>query len=158
MFIHCHSGGNTFHISSIIMHSSLDVITARKRSLRRLCFYTCLSVHRGGGWYPSMPCRSPGGCVSQHALQVSRGVYPSMPCRFRGPHPRGNLRGLARGVSRSTPREGLLQAHTWEVSRRTPGGSPGPHLGGSPGPHPGGSPGPHGGCIPACTEADPPSG
>ena len=24
-----------------------EVITARKRSLRRLCFYTCLSVHRG---------------------------------------------------------------------------------------------------------------
>ena len=47
------------------------------------------------------------------------------------------------------------------------GGSPGSHprdklrglaWGGSPGPHPGGSPGPHpGGCIPACTEADPPT-
>ena len=38
------------------------LITARKRSLRRLCFCTCLSVHRGWrGWYPSMPCRSPGG-------------------------------------------------------------------------------------------------
>ena len=24
------------------------VVTARKRSLRRLCFYRCLSVHRGG--------------------------------------------------------------------------------------------------------------
>ena len=24
------------------------IFTARKRSLRRLCFYTCLSVHRGG--------------------------------------------------------------------------------------------------------------
>ena len=33
------------------------VITARKRSLRRLCFYRCVSVHGGGG-YPSMPCRS----------------------------------------------------------------------------------------------------
>ena len=79
-----------------------------------------------------MPCsRSPG-----------RGWYPSMPCRFPGPHPRGKL-GLARGVSRPTPR-----------------GSPGPHLGecllweGSPGPHLGegllweGSPGPHRG-VPA---------
>ena len=28
-----------------------DVITARKQSLRRLCFYTCLSVHRGEGEY-----------------------------------------------------------------------------------------------------------
>ena len=24
-----------------------DIVTARKRSLRRLCFYRCLSVHRG---------------------------------------------------------------------------------------------------------------
>ena len=27
-------------------------ITARKRSLRRLCFYMCLSVHLGGGCLP----------------------------------------------------------------------------------------------------------
>ena len=27
---------------------NLDVITARKRSLRRLCFHSCSSVHRGG--------------------------------------------------------------------------------------------------------------
>ena len=53
------------------------------------------------------------GVVSQHALQVSRG-YPIMPCRSPGPHPGGNLRGLAWGVSRSTPR--------WR-------GSPGPHPG-----------------------------
>ena len=60
------------------------------------------------GWYPSMPCsRSPGGW------------YPSMPCRFPGPHPGGKLRGLARGVSRPTPKgevegsgRGWLQAHT----------------------------------------------
>ena len=26
----------------------IQFITARKQSLRRLCFYTCLSVHRGG--------------------------------------------------------------------------------------------------------------
>ena len=91
------------------------------------------SVHRG---YPSMPCRSPGG------------VYPSMPCRFPGPHPIGSLRGLARGVSRPTPKgelegsgqrglqahtQGGLQAHTWGVSRPTPRG-----------------------CIPACTQADSP--
>ena len=44
------------------------LITAHKRSLRRLCFYTRLSVHGGGGWYPSMPCR----------------WYPSMPCRSPG--------------------------------------------------------------------------
>ena len=28
------------------------LITARKRSLRRLCFYICLSVHGGGGGIP----------------------------------------------------------------------------------------------------------
>ena len=71
--------------------------------------FTCVCP-RGGGWYPSMPCRwypsmpcrSPGGCVSQHALQVSR------------PTPKGELEGSGRGG---------LQAHT-------DGGSPGPHLGG----------------------------
>ena len=45
------------------------IFIARKQSLRRLCFYTCQSVHGGG-------------VVSQHALQVSR------------PTP-GGLRGLA---------------------------------------------------------------
>ena len=68
---------------------------------------------RGGGWYPSMPCRSPGG-----------GAYPSMPCRFPGPHSRGSLRGLAEGGSPGPHKgEGGLQAHTQ-------GGSPGPYLGG----------------------------
>ena len=62
------------------------LITARKRSLRRLCFYTCLSFCLwGGGCYPSMHCR----------------WYPSMPCSRSpgevgspGPHPRGKLRGI----------------------------------------------------------------
>ena len=72
-----------------------------------------------------------GGVVSQHALQqVSRsGWYPSMPCRFPGPCQGGKLRGLARGVSKPTPKGevegsglGGLQAHTR--------GSPNPHLGG----------------------------
>ena len=40
------------------------IFTTRKHSLRRLCFYRCLSVHGGGGSYPSMHCR----------------WYPSMPC------------------------------------------------------------------------------
>ena len=29
--------------------NKLIVITVRKRSMQRLCFYTCLFVHRGGG-------------------------------------------------------------------------------------------------------------
>ena len=82
--------------------------------------------------------------VSQHALQqVSRvgGWYPSITCRFPGPHPGGKLRGLARGVSRPTPR-----------------GSPSPHLGVSR-PTPGvvSRPTPREVCIPTCTEADPPT-
>ena len=157
MSIHCHSGGNTFHISSIIMHSSLDVITARKRSLRRLCFYTCLSVHRGGvvsqhalqvSRRVCIPACLAGlqGCVSQHALQVSR------------PTPKGELEGSGQGGLQVHTQGGAspgthlggLQAHTRGVSRPTPGGVSRPT--------PRGSPGPHGGCIPACTEADPPSG
>ena len=43
-----------------IVSFSFDIITARKRSLRRLCFYRCLSVHMGGG----------GACVAGgHAWQ-----------------------------------------------------------------------------------------
>ena len=72
------------------------IFTARKCSLRRLCFYTCLSVHGGGG------------VVSQHALQqIWGGWYLSMPCRFPGPHPRG---GGVEGSGR-----GGLQAHTQGV-------------------------------------------
>ena len=87
-------------------------ITARKRSLRRLCFYTCLSFcqQRGCyasmhcGWYPSMPCsRSPGW-----------GCYPSVPCRFPGPHPVGELREIWPG--------GLLVHNQGEVEGLSGGG------------------------------------
>ena len=96
--------------ASNVLCKDLKLITARKRSLQRLCFYTCLSVILFTG----------GGCL--------------------GPHPRGSLGGLVRGVSRPTPRGRL------GVARPTPrgkvGGSgrgdPGPHLGGCPGPHLGG--------------------
>ena len=138
--------------SVILQSETMDIVafvTARKRSLRRLCFYICL---------PFCPCGRGGmvsqntlQVVSQHALQVSGGWYPSMPCRSQGggipaclaglqahtqggswrvwpgggltgPHPVGKLRGLAWGG----------------VSRLTPRGSPGPHPGESPGLHPGG--------------------
>ena len=46
-------------------------ITARKRSLRRLCFYRCLSVHRGGG------VLHPGGGFSIGGGSPSRGGSPS---------------------------------------------------------------------------------
>ena len=44
---------------------SKHVITARKRSLRRLCFYRCLSVHRGPVWLlPGGACMvAMGGCA-----------------------------------------------------------------------------------------------
>ena len=105
------------------------IITARKRSLRRLCFFhlsVSHSVHRRG-WYPSMPCsRSQGG----------GGWYPSMLCGFLGPH-LGEVEDLARRVSRPTPKEevegdlarGVSRPTSGGISRLTPGG-------GSPGPHP----------------------
>ena len=108
------------------------IFTARKRSLRSLCFYTCLSVilFTGGG-----------GVVTQHALQVSRPtsrgeVEGSGLGWSPGPHQRGKLSSLAWGGSPGPHPRGCLQTHTW---------------GGSPGPHPG-----WGVCIPACTEADTP--
>ena len=99
------------------------VITARKRSLRRLCFYRCVSVHGGVcypsmhcRWYPSMPCSRSlmGGVVSQHALQVSRPtpkeeVEGDLAGGSPGPHPRGKLRGI---WSRPTAKGDLVQAHT----------------------------------------------
>ena len=102
-------------------HIQKGLITARKRSLRRLCFYTCLSVilFTGGGCYPSMPCR----------------WYPIMPCSRSpggspGPYPRGKLRGI---WSRPTPKgevEGdLVQAHTQGGSWW--GSGPGPHSRGN---------------------------
>ena len=50
-----------------------QIFTARKRSLRRLCFYTCLSF-----------CPQGEGVVSQHALQqVSRGGIPACLAGFQ---------------------------------------------------------------------------
>ena len=80
------------------------VITARKRSLRRLCFYTCLSV-----------ILFTWGVVSQYAFVLLEGSGLG---GSTGPHPGGKLRSMAWGVSRPTPRG---------VSRSTPEGSPGPH-------------------------------
>ena len=87
----------------------------RPQSLRRLCFYTCLSVILFTGRVVSQHAlqQVSGGCLSQHALQVFR------------PTPKGELEGSVPhtgGVSMPTPR-GSLQAHTrGGVSRPTPGG------------------------------------
>ena len=94
-----------------IFHAS--IFTTHKWSCGKLCFYGCLwFCSQGGGWYPSMHCRS------------------------RGPHPGGKLRHLAWGVSRPTPRGspgphlGASPGTHLGVSRHTPGGSPGTDLGG----------------------------
>ena len=77
------------------------VFTARKRSLRRLCFYRCMSVHKGVCypsmhciWYPSMPCsRSPWGCT-----------IPACIAGFHAHTQGGSLGGSGWGVSRPTPK------------------------------------------------------
>ena len=82
------SGSSECCFARSLFSVNSTIITAHKRSLRRLCFCTCLPFCPGGGeWYPSMPCR----------------WYPSIPCRSPGPHPGGKLRDLAWGC---------LQAHT----------------------------------------------
>ena len=74
----------------------------------------------GGGWYPSMSCRSPG----PHPGGRLRGLAGGSP----GPHPGGKLKGLAFG--------GWPGPHPGRRLRGPAGGSPGPHPRGSPGPHP----------------------
>ena len=110
----------------------MTVITACKRSLWRLCFYTCVSV-----------ILFTGRVVSQHALQVSRPtprgkVEEDLARGSPGPHPRGKLRGIWPGGWSPGPHpRGGLQAHTQgEVSRPTPEGrSRGPCPGGYPSMH-----------------------
>ena len=119
--------------------------------MRRLCFYRCLSVilFTGRGWYPSMHCRWYPSMPCSRSPEGGWGWYSSMPCRFPGPHPGGGkMRGIWPGGSQGPhqggkvrgiwpggspgphPKGGLrgiwpgsLQAHTWGVSRPTPGGS-----------------------------------
>ena len=60
-----------YYIKALFTHNEIqpDVFTARKRSLRRLCFYRCLSVHRGGGghawllWGGGACVVAPRGCA-----------------------------------------------------------------------------------------------
>ena len=91
--------------------------TARKSSLRRLCFYRCVSVH-------SVVSQNALQVASQYALQqVSGGRYPSMPCKFPDPHPRVKLRGIWPGGSPGPhPRGKLRGIRLGGVSRPTPKG------------------------------------
>ena len=76
--------------------------------------HVCDSVHRGVLFQHALQV------VSQHPLQQVREVwYPSMPCRFLDQHPRGKLRGLARGGLQAHTLE-VLQTNTWGTA---PGGA-----------------------------------
>ena len=92
--------------------TQFSFITARKSSLRRLCFYRCLSVHRGGclpqcmlGDPPTPAKETPQGdpLPRRPPLQAHTkggnwgGSGP-------GPHPRGKMRGIR---SRHTPKGGI---------------------------------------------------
>ena len=60
--------------------------------LRRLCFYRCVSVHKGGAITACIAVGIPAWLAA--GLQGRGDGYPSMPCRFPGPHPRGKFRGI----------------------------------------------------------------
>ena len=83
------------------------LVTARKQSLRRLCFYICLSVYRMGGF-------------QTHAWREVEGLAGEGGSR---PTPRGRLRGLA-GEGLQAHIQGGVQAQAWGVSqhalRQTP--------------------------------------
>ena len=65
-----------------------SIITARKRSLRRLCFYRCLSVHRGGacvshGTTPPATMHAPLAAThtpGSHACPPAATHAPQQPC------------------------------------------------------------------------------
>ena len=97
--------------------SLLSICYRPQRSWSKVMFlHVSVILFKGGGCYPSMHCR----WYPSMPCSRSGGWYPSMPCRSPGPHPGGKVEGSGLGG---------LQAHTWGVSRPTPGVSPGPHLG-----------------------------
>ena len=61
------------------------IFTARKRSLRRLCFYTCVSVHGGGGWCLLQGGLLPEGCLLPGGACFQGGSAPGVEV-WRPPH------------------------------------------------------------------------
>ena len=113
-----------FTDDAAVFHSTKVIITARKRSLRRLC----------GSQVSVMSTK--GGVLSQHSLQVvSQHALQQVSLGGGGHTQTTSLTGQTRGgVSRSTPRGEVEESGLRGVS-------PGPHLRGSwgsPGLHPGG--------------------
>ena len=104
LVIHCHAP--SVHI--ITIPSAEAVITTRKRSLRRLYFYRCVSVHRGA--YVGGVCMAGGvhggGHVWQgmhgrgHAWQgacVAGGMHGTGACVVRGACMVGGMHGAEEG-------------------------------------------------------------
>ena len=85
----------TINDSLMLCFGIRTIITARKRSLRRLCFYTCMSVilFTGGGLHRGVCIQE--GLHSEGNL-LRRGVYIQ-----GGLHPGGLPRGSASGGSAS---------------------------------------------------------
>ena len=131
------------------MSLSTHIFTVRKRSLRRLCFYTCLSVipFTGGGGGVGA-CAAGGVCLGPDPGRRLRGLAGglSMP-RSRGevkgsgwgvsrPKPRVEVEGSGRGVSMPMPR-GEVKGSGWGCLGPHPGERLGVWLGGGLGPNPG---------------------
>ena len=72
----------------------------------------CLSFCPWGSGIPACIADGIPACLAG----LQGGWYPSMPCRSPGPHPGGKLRGLAWGGLQAHT-WGSLQAHTWGVSQ-----------------------------------------
>ena len=93
------------------LNSNVNIITARKRSLRRLCFYTCLSVilfTRGGGFSTPTPGGGwgvwPGGSPGSHpgGGRLGGSGHGGSP----GPHPGGEVEGSGQGSPGPHPKGG----------------------------------------------------
>ena len=84
------------------------LITIHKQSLRRLCFYTCLSVHRWGlgpcqGVSRPMPRRVSAQGVSR---PMPRGMFAQWGCPGPGPRPGG----VSQHALRQTPPQQTVTA------------------------------------------------
>ena len=108
-------------------------VTARKWSLRRLCFNTCLSVILFMGGIPTCTADGIPACL---AAGLGGGGIPACLAGFQA-HTQGGGSWEVWPEGSPGPHPGGLQAHTWGVSRPTPGVSR-PTPRGSTGTHPGG--------------------
>ena len=72
-------------------HLKSYLVTAHKRSLRRLCFYRCVSVHRGGGFSILGGSPSWGGFSIPGGFSILGGVSIPGGCSIPGGSPSGGL-------------------------------------------------------------------